>query len=333
MSFLQSPRHSHHLHGSYMTSLRIYPATPPTLLFIRRPSTQPPRVPLSTSTYGSCRVNPHPLLVPLPLLLQQGAITLALRSLITTPYIPVVSKTTRKYWKSYTAQTLPGMHYIIVHSSSHRKPSCLLIKTPCTRSKPKILSHLGLSIGSKIPFLPLMRSKKATWLTFPPPSKSTFPLKTASSKKSSLELLALLRKLPHIKPSSRNTGTFSPGHTRRCLVLTHLLSSIASTPGLTSHQFARNSDHYTLPRPRLSKPKLTNYIRPDLFIPSLTLHGFPTLYPWTKNRALSTFSHTLVQYQSQYTKQKHTSVIKNLPRRQYHVRIPGSPPQHRGSEV
>jgi hypothetical protein len=153
MSFLQSLRHSHHLHGSYMTSLRIYPATPPTLLFIRRPSTQPPRVSLSTSTYGLCQVNPHPLLVPLPLLLQQGAITLALRSLITTPYIPAISKTTRKYWKSYTAQTLPGTHYIIVHSSSHRKPSCLLIKTPYTWSKPKTLSHLYLSIGSKIPFL------------------------------------------------------------------------------------------------------------------------------------------------------------------------------------
>jgi hypothetical protein len=211
-----------------------------------------------------------------------------------TPYIPVISKTTRKYWKRYIAHNLPRMHYIIVHSSSHRKPSCLLIKTPCTRSKPKILSHMGLSIGSKIPFLPVMHSKKAIWLTFPPPSKSTFPLRTTSSKKSSLELLALLRKLSHIKPSSRNTGTFSPGHTRRCLVLTHLLSNIASTPSLTSHQFTRNNDRYTLPRPRLSKPKLTNYVGPDLFIPSLTLHGFPTLYSSTKNKALSAFSQNFV---------------------------------------
>jgi hypothetical protein len=41
----------------------------------------------------------------------------------------------------------------------------------------------------------------------------------ASSKKSSLELLALLRKSPHIKPSSRNIGISSPGHTQRCLAL------------------------------------------------------------------------------------------------------------------
>jgi hypothetical protein len=158
-----------------MTSLRTYPAILPTLLFIQRPSTQPLPVPLSTSTYGLCRVNPHLLLIYLPLLLQQGALTLALRSLITTPYIPVVSKTTRKYWKSYTTQTLLGTHYIIVHSSSHRKPSCLLIKTPCTQSKPKILSHQGLLISSRIPSSPLTLLKKVIWPTFPPPSKSTFP--------------------------------------------------------------------------------------------------------------------------------------------------------------
>jgi hypothetical protein len=140
------------------------------------------------------------------------------------------------------------MRYITAHSSLHRKPSCLLIKTPFTRSKPKILSHPGLSIGSTIPFLPLMHLKKATWPTFPPPSKSTFPLKMASSKKSSLELLALLRKSPHIKPSSRNTGIFSPGHTRKCLASIPLLSNIASTPGPTSHQSARNSDRYTQPK-------------------------------------------------------------------------------------
>jgi hypothetical protein len=237
-------------------------------------------------------VNPHHLLALLPLLLHQGATTLSPRSLLTTPCIPDVSNATRKYWKSYTAQTLPGTHYITVHSSLHRKPSCLLTKTPFTRSKPKILSRQGLSIGSTIPFLPLMLLKKVIWPTFPPPSKSTFPLKMASSKKSSLELLALLRKSPHIKPSSRNIGIFSPGHTQKCLASIPLLSSIASTPGLTSHQFARNNDRYTHPKPRLSKPKLTNYVRPGLFTPSLTLHGFPTLYPSTKNRALSAFAQT-----------------------------------------
>jgi hypothetical protein len=56
-----------------------------------------------------------------------------------------------------------------------QEASCLLIKTPCTRSKPKILSHLGLLIGSRIPSPPLMHLKKVIWPTFPPPSKSTFP--------------------------------------------------------------------------------------------------------------------------------------------------------------
>jgi hypothetical protein len=60
-----------------------------------------------------------------------------------TPYIPIISNATRKYSKSYNTQTLPGTHYIIVHSSFHRKPSCLLTKTPFTRSKPNILSHPG----------------------------------------------------------------------------------------------------------------------------------------------------------------------------------------------
>jgi hypothetical protein len=151
------------------------------------------------------------------------------------------------------------MRYTIAHSSLHRKPPCLLTKTPFTRSKPRILSHQGLSTGSKIPFLPLMLLKKATWPTFPPPLKSTFPLKMASSKKSPLELLALLRKSPHIKPSSRNIGIFSPGHTRKCLASIPLLSNIASTPGPTLHQFAKNNDRYTHPKPRLSKPKLTSY--------------------------------------------------------------------------
>jgi hypothetical protein len=144
----------------------------------------------------------------------------------------------------------------------------------------------------KIPFLPLMLLKKAIWPTFPPPSKSTFPLKMASSKKSSLELLALLRKSTHIKPSSRNIGIFSPGHTRKCLASIPLLSNIASTPGPTSHQFAKNSDRYTHPKPRLSKLKLTNYALLGLFTPSLIPHGFPTLYPLTKNRALSAFAQT-----------------------------------------
>jgi hypothetical protein len=100
------------------------PRNPPTLLLIPlwTLSTQPPRVPLSTSIYGLCRVNPHHLLALLPLLLHQGATTLSPRSLLTTPYIPIISNATRKYWKSYTTQTLPGMHYIIVHSSSTGSP-------------------------------------------------------------------------------------------------------------------------------------------------------------------------------------------------------------------
>jgi hypothetical protein len=183
------------------------------------------------------------------------------------------------------------MRSITAHSSLHRKPPCLLTKTPFTWSKPKILSRPGLSIGSTIPFPPLMLLKKVIWPIFPPPSKSTFPLKMASSKKSSLELLALLRKSPHIKPSSRNIGIFLPGHTQKCLDLTALLSNIASTPGPTSHQFAKNNDHYTHPKPRLSKLKLTNYVRIGLFTPSLTLHGFPALYSSTKNRALSAFAY------------------------------------------
>jgi hypothetical protein len=47
----------------------------------------------------------------------------------------------------------------------------------------------------------------------PPPLKSTFPLKMASLRKSPLELLALLRKSPHIKPSSKNIGIFFLGPT------------------------------------------------------------------------------------------------------------------------
>jgi hypothetical protein len=144
-----------------------------------------------------------------------------------THYIPVISNVMRKYWKSYNAQIFPGMHYIIVHSSFRRKPSCLLDTTPFTRLKPKTLSHQGLSIGSTILFLHLMHLKKVIWPTFPPPSKSTFPLNRASSKKSSLELLALLRKSPHTKPSSRNIGISSLGHTQRCM---------ASDPSIVEHR-------------------------------------------------------------------------------------------------
>jgi hypothetical protein len=184
------------------------------------------------------------------------------------------------------------MHYTIAHSSLHMKPPCLLTNNPFTRSKPRILSHQGLLTGSKTPFLPRILLKKETWPTFPQPLKSTFPLKMASSKKSPLELLALLRKSPHIKPSSRNTGIFLPGHTQKCLASIPLLSNIASTLGTTVHQFAKNNDRYTHPKPQLSKPKLTNYMLSGSFTPSPIPHGFSTLYPLTKNRALSTFSHT-----------------------------------------
>jgi hypothetical protein len=47
----------------------------------------------------------------------------------------------------------------------------------------------------------------------------------------------------------------------------HLLSSIASTPGLTSHLFARSNDPYTHPRSRLSKPKLKNCVQPGFIYP------------------------------------------------------------------
>jgi hypothetical protein len=96
----------------------------------------------------------------------------------------------------------------------------------------------------------------------------------------------------HTNPSSRNIGIFLPGHTQRCLASIPLLSNIASIPGLTSHQFAKNSGHYTHPNPWLSKPKLTSYVLPISFTPSLIPHGFPTLYLLTKNRALSMFAPT-----------------------------------------
>jgi hypothetical protein len=102
---------------------------------------------------------------------------------------------------------------LFLPQEAHMPPS----HNPFTRSKPKTLSHQGLSIGSTIPFLHLTLLKKVIWLTFPPPSKSTFPLKMALSKKSSLEQLALLRKSRHIKPSSKNIGISLPGHTQRCL--------------------------------------------------------------------------------------------------------------------
>jgi hypothetical protein len=186
------------------------------------------------------------------------------------------------------------MHYTITHSYLHRKPPCLLTKTPFTRSKPRILSHQGLSNCSKIPFLPLMLLKKAIWPTFPPPLKSTFPLKMTSSKKSPLELLALLKKSPHIKPSSRNIGIFSPSHTQKFLASIPLLLNIASTLGPTLHQFSKNSDRYIHPKPWLSKPKLTSYALSGSFTPSPIPHRFPTLYPLKKNRALSMFAQTFM---------------------------------------
>jgi hypothetical protein len=139
------------------------------------------------------------------------------------------------------------MCYTTEHSSFHRKPPCLLTNTPYTQSKPRILSNQGKSTGSTTPFLPLMLLKKATWPTFTQPSKSTFPSKMASSRKSPLEPLALLKKSLPIKPSSKNIEIFFPGHTHKCLALIPLSSNITSTPGQTSQQFVKNSDRYTHP--------------------------------------------------------------------------------------
>jgi hypothetical protein len=79
---------------------------------------------------------------------------------------------------------------------------------------------------------------------------------------------------------------------RKFLASIPLSSNIASTPGLTLHQFVKNNDRYTHPKQRPSKPKLTNYALPGSFTPSPIPHGFPTLYPLTKNRALSVFAQT-----------------------------------------
>jgi hypothetical protein len=164
------------------------------------------------------------------------------------------------------------------------------------------------------PILAIDAFEEGNMANISPSIKSTFSLKMASSKKSSLELLALLRKSPHIKPSSRNIGIFSPGHTHKCLASIPLLSRIASTPSLTSHQFARNNDRYTHLKPRLSKTKLTNYVRLGLFTPLLILHGFPTLYLSTKNRALSMFAptFTISITHVQKTTFQHLSSIKLL---------------------
>jgi hypothetical protein len=73
-----------------------------------------------------------------------------------------------------------------------------------------------------------------------------------------------------------------------------LSSNIASTPGPTLHQFVKNNDRYTHPKQRPSKLKLTNYALLGSSTPSPIHHGFPTLYPLTKNRALSASARTFV---------------------------------------
>jgi hypothetical protein len=140
------------------------------------------------------------------------------------------------------------MCYTIEHSSFHRKPSCLLTNTPCTRSKPRILSNEGISTGSTTPSLPLMLLKKVTWPTFPLPSKSIFPSEMESLRKLPLALHAPLKKSPPTKPSSKNTKIFFSGHTQICLALIPLLSNIALTPDLISHWFAKNTERYTHPK-------------------------------------------------------------------------------------
>jgi hypothetical protein len=179
------------------------------------------------------------------------------------------------------------MRYTTKCSSFHRKLPCLLTNTPYTRSKPRILSHQGISTSSTTPFLPLMNLKKATWPTFTQPSKLTFPSKMESLRKSPLAPVSLLKKSPPIEPSSKNIGIFLPGHTQKCLALIPLSFNITLTPGLTLHQFIKNNDRYTHPKKRPSKLRLTNYAWLGSSTPSPIHHGFPTLYPLTKNRAMS----------------------------------------------
>ena len=174
------------------------------------------------------------------------------------------------------------MRYTTERSSFHRKPSRLLTNTPYTQSKPRILSHQGISTGSTTPSLPLMLLKKAIWPTCPPPSKSIFPSKMESSRKSSLAPHALLKKSSPINPSSKNIEIFFPGHTHKCLALIPLSSNIASTPGQTLHQFIKNIGSYTHTKQWPSKPILTSYTQLGSSTPSPIPHGFPTLYPLIK---------------------------------------------------
>ena len=113
-----------------------------------------------------------------------------------------------------------------------------------------------------------------------------------SSRKSPLALLALLKKSLPRKPSSKSIGIYFPGHTKKFLALIPLSSNIASTLGLTLHHFVKNNDHYTHPKQRPLKPRLTNYARLGSSTPSPIPHGFPTLYPLTKNWSLSTSAQT-----------------------------------------
>jgi hypothetical protein len=109
----------------------------------------------------------------------------------------------------------------------------------------------------------------------------------ASSRKSPLELLALLRKSLPIQPSSRNIEIFFPDHTHKFLASIPLSSNITSKPEPTLHEFTKNNDCYTHPKQQPSKPKLTNYVLLGSFTPSPIHHRFPTLYPLTRNMALS----------------------------------------------
>jgi hypothetical protein len=67
-------------------------------------------------------------------------------------------------------------------------------------------------------------------------------------------------------------------------------SNIASTHGLMSPQYIKRNNHFTHPKPWLSKPKSTNYGLQGSYTPSLTRRGSPTPSLLTKNRALFTFA-------------------------------------------
>jgi hypothetical protein len=180
------------------------------------------------------------------------------------------------------------MHSITECSFLHRKPSCLLTKTPYTQSKPNIFSHPGHIDWFNNPIPAPDAFEEGNMANISPTIKIDISIKSGVVEEITIGAACSPEEITTYKALFQEyRDIFSWSYTEMPGLDPSIVEHRIDTwPDITPvHQ--KNNVHYTHPKQRPSRPRLTNYALLGSSTPSPIRHGSPTPSLLTKNRALS----------------------------------------------